>query len=294
MRHAWFRDKAAEVPGAMTMFRPTAWMGIRWVLAFVLVLEVTAAGAADDHLRAGRAAARQGMNQGKIEMLMQARAEFLAAAQAEPKNPLAHYYVAFADWRLVPMLGGKGAKRKQAEQLDLEGIERCDRTLGLDPEHAEALALKAGLQGMLIQFQPASAITLGPALKGNGERAKKLAPESPRVWLLSGINTFHMPAFFGGGADRALVEFEQAARFFETLSADSGAAPASAVQLPDWGHDDAWVWQGRAHLQLEHYDEARRCFTKALEVNPQNGWVRTQLLPELDRAASAAGGAGAP
>ena len=68
----------------------------------------------------------------------------------------------------------------------------------------------------------------------------------------------------------------------QELFAAEGTSRAPAI---DWGHDDAYAWAGRAAEKLKQYDEARRYFRKALEINPGNAWVKGVLMPELDQAA---------
>jgi tetratricopeptide (TPR) repeat protein len=102
------------------------------------------------------------------------------------------------------------------------------------------------------------------------------------VWLFGGINLLHRPAAYGGGADRALAEFEHAQALFAADTAN--AAPPRADAPPDWGRDEAWAWAGRAHMQLKDPAAAKRCYEKALELNPTNGWVRASLLPAAERA----------
>ena len=37
------------------------------------------------------------------------------------------------------------------------------------------------------------------------------------------------------------------------------------------------------HQEAGDIEGAREAFVKALEVNPNNGWVKNHLLPELER-----------
>ncbi len=211
-----------------------------------------------------------GMNHGQTAPMLKSRGLFKGLLAAEPGNAALHYWVALADWRLVPMLSAKD--REAARRYCDEGLAECDAALAADPRFAEALALKAGLQGISITFNGAAAISLGPALRANMTRAVELAPANPRVRLLDGINTLHMPEFFGGGADKALAKLEQASALFAAESlADSSTA--------GWGDDDALLWAGRCAMELKDYGAARGYFERALVRNPDNGWVRTALLP---------------
>ena len=227
--------------------------------------------AADPHtLVAAKQLLQSGMNHGDAALMLKARGQFMGLLAAEPEAAALHYWVAVTDWRVVPMIAGKN--RDSAKRYCGEGLAQCDAALKADPRMAEALAVKAGLQGLAINFNGAAAISLGPALGANMGRAIEMAPSNPRIRLLDGINTLHMPAFFGGGADKALEKFKQAQALFAAESvADSTA--------PDWGRDDAFLWAGRCAMTLKDYAAARDYFQHALDSNPDNGWVRTGLLP---------------
>ena len=222
---------------------------------------------------------QQGVYAQGPQTLVRARAEFQSLSAAEPKSASLHYWVALADWRLVPRLG---TDRAQAERTCKDGLERADRALSLDPKLAEAIALRASLQGLSLQFDPSSAMTLGQDMEQGMRRATSLAPKNPRVRLLDGINTLHKPEFVGGGADRALLKFREALDLFAAEStADSSAAR--------WGREDAAIWAGRSAFALKDYETARGYYAAALKINPANGWVRGSLIPELEKAAAEAG-----
>jgi tetratricopeptide (TPR) repeat protein len=191
--------------------------------------------------------------------------------------------VAVADWRLVPRL----PDAKQAERYCKDGLEHAGRALERDPEWAEALAIKAALQGLSLRFEPGSMMTVGAELEGNLQRALRLAPRNPRIRLIEGINTLHKPAFVGGGPEKAMPKLEQARELFASESrADSTA--------PGWGAEDACIWAGRCAAMLGDHDAARDYYRQALALNPANGWVRGTLLPDLEKSAAAdSAGAGA-
>ena len=206
--------------------------------------------------------------------LVKARAEFESISSAEPDLAVLHYWIAVADWRLVPRLSDTKA---QAQRYCKDGIAHADQALKLDPKLAEALAVKAGLQGMWTQFDPQNMMTIGLEIEQSMGRALALAPQSPRVAFLDALNALHKPTFVGGGADKALPKFKKTLELFASdTTRDSTAA--------DWGRDDAYLWTGRTAMQLGDYQAARGYYQKALEANPGNGWVRKVLLPEAEKA----------
>ena len=217
---------------------------------------------------------QHGMNGGNPDAVVAARGRFAALSAAEPNSALLHYWVAFASWRAMPLI--QRSDKAEAKRIGQDGIAHLDRTLEIDPQFAEALALKGSLQGMLIGAGGGSPMTLGPQSSANLDRAAGLAPKNPRIALLDGIGILHKPAVFGGGAKKALPRLTEALAFY------ASDAVSDSTQ-PDWGRDDVHVWIGRAHAAQKKWAEARDAFKQALEVNPDNGWVRHQLLPAAEK-----------
>ena len=215
----------------------------------------------------------------KAAPVLKARAAYVALSAAEPKVAAFHYWVAYADWRAVPLMAD--SERTRAERYAKDGLDHCDQALALAPENAEALALKGSLQGIAIRFDPKSMMTLGVQGMMNLRRAIALDPANPRVRLLNAISILNKPAEFGGGAAAADSVFHKAITLFE-----KAAAPADST-APDWGGDDALLWAGRCASQLGDWTRARDLFREALRVNSANVWVKYVLLPEAEKALAA-------
>lgn len=222
---------------------------------------------------AAKRAVQHGVDLGSPDTLLAARGRFAAMSAADPGSKLLHYWVAFASWRAMPLV--QRTDRDGAKRIGLDGVEHLDRALAIDPDFAEALALKGGLQGMLIGAGGGSPMTLGPQSDANLARAERLAPGNPRVALLDGVGILHKPAIFGGGAKKALARLAEAGARFETETVVDST-------LPDWGRDDVHVWTGRAYAGQKRWAEARDAYRRALQVNPDHGWARAVLLPEAE------------
>ena len=229
-------------------------------------------------IAAARASIQHGFNNGKVAEMLAGRAQLAALSAAEPRSLTLHLWVAYADWRTVSLLAR--TDKTQAEKLDQDGIDHCDQALAIDAKSADALALKGGLQGMMISFRPRDVMSLGPDSEANLQRAQALDPKNPRVWFLLGLGAYNKPVSFGGGPDKAVEKLARARELYATAGADSGAF--------DFGRDDAWIWSGRAAVALHDYAGAQAMYRKALEINPGSGWVRHSLLPEADSLAARA------
>jgi tetratricopeptide (TPR) repeat protein len=258
----------------------------RWLVSIPLALLVSATFAA--HVPAATdpaaiVAAKKALNTavttGKAPDVLSARATFASLSAVDPKSGLLHTWVATADWRVVPRL--MSTDKPQAEKYCKDGLAHADQALKLDSKNAEALAIKASLNGLSLTFNPGAMMTIGPEIDQELSRAQSLAPKNPRVQLLKAISTLNKPAFVGGGASPALKEFEKAQELF---AAETVTDPTA----PDWGRDDAFVWAGRAEMKLDQPAKAREQYQKALEVTPDHAWVKYSLLPEAEKALASA------
>jgi tetratricopeptide (TPR) repeat protein len=276
------RARFASRPSLSTVFVVLALLVAAAAAVALAARPARAAGPDAAAVAAAKGALQSGVDHGKAQEILAARAQFAALSAAAPEEPTLHYWVALASWRAVPLMKEDDAAKAQAKKICKDAIERCDKALAKAPRHADTIALKAGLQGLWLSFDPAAMMTLGMQMEQAMERARELEPANPRVVFLDGINTFHKPAFVGGGADKARVKFDQAiALFAKAAPGEAGAAGDPAALA--WGADDAFVWAGRAAMKEKDYAAARAYYQKALAANPNNGWVRHSLLPNAEK-----------
>jgi tetratricopeptide (TPR) repeat protein len=248
-------------------------------IPFAATTARTAHAADASAVTAAKAALQDAVNHGDAAKILAARASFVALADAEPKNAPLQYWVAVCDWRVTPILQSKDKKR--AAEFCKDGVARCDKALQADGKLAEAHALKAGLQGLGIGLELYNPMMVSLGMEGALRKAKELAPTSPRVALLEAMNTLHKPEFVGGGAEKATKLVDAAIALAEK------DAPAADPLAADWGKDDVYLWAGRAAVQLDDFARAKALYEKALVANPNNGWVRSALLPQVEKKLAA-------
>jgi tetratricopeptide (TPR) repeat protein len=86
-----------------------------------------------------------------------------------------------------------------------------DKAFKNHPDESEMLALQAFLYQSRIEVNPT---VRGMSYSSKAETSLKRATEkndkNPRAWSLLGYNLFYTPAFFGGGAEKALPLFIKA------------------------------------------------------------------------------------
>jgi tetratricopeptide (TPR) repeat protein len=233
--------------------------------------------ATDSLLRRAKSLLREATDNGSIDSLQQARALAERATNGSAHRALAHYYVGLADYRMLNQFSEDDEKRRERTLKD--AISHLQRATKIDAEMADAWALLTGCYGQMMGMHPMRSMSLGPKANEAMKKAKTLAPKNPRVWIISGTQDYFTPSMFGGDKEQALQKFKKAARLAEQESVDDPL-------MPDWGHAEAHAWIGIAHMNAERYDRARTAFETALDLNPNYGWVKSALLPELEKRQS--------
>ena len=218
-----------------------------------------------------------GVNHRKTGAIQQARAAFERLAQANTDHPeLAHYYSALAYRRMMDITDDDEASLRYADR----SIESLEKAIEIDDEFGEAHALLASQYGRKMAIKPMYGMVLGPKAEKAMERAKEVAPESPRVVFLQAQSDYFTPEQWGGDKERAVRNLRRAIALFQTKTEADPLRPA-------WGHDEAYAWLGITQMHKQNYAEAKDAFQQALEVNPESGWVKDVLLPKAAQALTA-------
>ena len=214
---------------------------------------------------------------GNLDRLRQTGALLERALTVFPDDPLLLHYLGYARYREATVMQGMQRKDKEYRPL-LEAADSLLERSASKLQLAESYAVRSSVIGQLIGSNPLRGMTLGPKSSSAMDRAVEVGPNNPRVWLLRGIGAMFTPAMFGGGIDKAEEYLTKALALFPN---DQPAPP-----MPAWGHAEAYIWMGQLHTRRDRIDEARQAYTRALELQPDNGWVRHVLLPGLDRGKS--------
>jgi len=55
------------------------------------------------------------------------------------------------------------------------------------------------------------------------------------------------------------------------------------LEMPDWGHSEAYGWLRLVELKLGNRGEAKSHWEKVLKIDPENSWVKFELMPMLEK-----------
>jgi tetratricopeptide (TPR) repeat protein len=214
---------------------------------------------------------------GDLTRLREAAALLERVLTAFPDDPLLLHYLGYARYREATVMQGRKADDKEYRPV-LEAADSLLERSASKLQLPETYAVRASVLGQLIGSNPIRGMTLGPRSSRALDRAVELGPTNPRVWLMRGIGAMFTPSMFGGGLDKAEEYIKKALSLFP----NDQPAPA----MPAWGHAEAHIWLGQVHQRRDRIDDARQAYIKALELQPDNGWVKHVLLPGLDRGKS--------
>jgi len=173
---------------------------------------------------------------------------------AENDDPLHHYYVGLANYRLSTVLATKDKTR--AREAAARCVSRLDVAVSGKSNFAEGLALQSACLralGNLAMWKPLA----GAKSNGQMERAVKLAPKDPRVLLLHALENGE-----GGKIDaQGLATLKKAAAAFE-------AERQGVDHTPGWGAAEAYAYLGRGYLDQGDVLAARDALERALLIAP--------------------------
>ena len=104
--------------------------------------------------------------------------------------------------------------------------------------------------------------------------AKKFG--NPRTLLIRGMMAYNTPPMFGGSVDKSIEYFTKAELIFQN-------SKSSDELKPDWGYLETLAWKGQALAEKGMVQDAKSAYENALAIEPNFGWVKFRLLPQLEK-----------
>ncbi|MBI4611513.1 MAG: tetratricopeptide repeat protein [Candidatus Rokubacteria bacterium] len=192
------------------------------------------------------------------EALGRARSLFDQLARSGVPSPSVPYYQA----RVALALVGIHAWRKETDralgEID-QAIASARTAIQQLPQHSDAHRILGEAYGRLISLKGGmTGVLYGRRSYNELALALKLDPDNPRAALAMGIWKLRTPKLFGGDPDEAVRHFQKAIQL-----------EAASVQ--------ARVWLGIALRERGQRAEAREVLERAVALQPQNVWARSEL-----------------
>ena len=213
----------------------------------------------------GKSQIQTALDEWDVNKMINARGYFERLLTLEQSEELVHYYIGYADFRIVGIYFATDDLESSKKYID-DSIDHLEAAVNLDDNFAEAHILLSSMYGNKIAVKPILGMSLGMKSGSHAGKATKLSPANPRVAFLAGTNAYYTPRMFGGGKSKALKKFDEAALLFPTFKIEHDVDP-------DWGEADIYVYLGLVNLELKNYEAADKNLDTCLELKPGHGWA---------------------
>ena len=204
--------------------------------------------------------------QGDIDQIEQAAGVLNISALENIATHVTGYEQALTYYRisLSANLTGKSDVAIKAIDQAIVSLEQLDIA---SANNVEVKALLAQVYGYKIALEPLKGMYYGQKASSKLSEAKLLAPNNPRVQLVTGISKLNTPTMFGGSSDAAYQAFDKAIAAFST----------DVNSEYHWGHAETYTWRGVTHMQKGEPNKAKEDWQQALTINPNYGWAKMLL-----------------
>ncbi len=194
--------------------------------------------------------------------------EMEAAYEAQP-SPELLYDLLLAQYGIIGYyLGNNKESMGEAILQRAEELRRIlERTQGFQ---AQAHAFESAFIAFRISLNPLQALVLGPRSSNAVNRAERLNPQYPRVWVEKGNIMFFAPAPFGNKRN-AISYYQQAVMLMHNQMHPSHR----------WLYLSTLVSLANSYEKTGNIEMAIQTVNTALRFEPRFRWAKEDLLPKL-------------
>jgi tetratricopeptide (TPR) repeat protein len=184
-------------------------------------------------------------------------AELRTAADKQPNDAKAQYQLALAN-SFAAEVAIETRDKAKGRELAEAGIKAAEKAVSLSGNTSEYHRILGTLCGQMVSSNGLAGLRYGKCAMASVNKAIELDPKSADAYLSHGVGNYYLPPALGGGMELAVKDFEKAIEL----------NPKSA---------DAYLWLGLALRKENRPADARKAFTKSLELNPNRLWAKQQL-----------------
>jgi len=208
-------------------------------------------------------------------MLLNAHSKYKEILEVGTSSLEALYGLTFSEYMLLDMSLQKG-NDSLFDQYYQPAMDKANKLISTKKYQSEGKSLLAAIYMMKIANSPMAAVTLSSKIYDLLDDAEKANPQNPVTFIIRGEMKYNTPKIFGGSYEDAVKNFNKAVSICEQY-------PDSELVDTKWGYLESLAWLGRAYKMIENYDAAKFVYQKALSIQPDFGWVKYVLLPEVQK-----------
>jgi tetratricopeptide (TPR) repeat protein len=228
-----------------------------------------------EQLKSGKELTNKALVLHDKDRLLKAHDMFKEILKTDSSNSSALYGLTFTGYKLLEFSLQKG-NESLFDIFYQPAIDNANRLISSDKYLSEGKSLLSGIYMMKIANSPMSAVTLSSEINGLLDEAEKADPKNPVSFIVRGEMKYNTPKLFGGSPEDAVKNFNKAVALCEEN-------PDTGIVDTRWASLESLAWLGRAFVKLENYDAAKFAYQKALNIQPDFGWVKYVLLPEVEK-----------
>lgn len=231
----------------------------------------------NEKIKEGKEMLHQAYINWDLNLFINANSLFERILNSEPENDLVKYYKCYSEYRLINYgLGGDKYKKLYDKYLN-PAIENGEKLRDIKDKKlkSESLVVLASIYMMKLSKATLDAPILSMKVNSLLDEAENLDSQNPRVYLLKGIMEYNTPGIFGGSFDDAIDNLQKTLTLFDKDKPND--------LYPDWGKVESLAWLALSYQAKKDFNKAENFFNKALEIEPEFGWVKYNLLPELQK-----------
>lgn len=232
------------------------------ILVILLFCGMSTMSYAQDALKDATAHLEQGWQNLDIPQLEKTVKTFEEMAKKNPKDPLAPYYAAKAHFAIADCLDIKSSEDfdqsgESGNHIDA-GLDMIKTSLSLKEKSVDPYILKFQLlRRKMFQVGFPGLMMYVSGLNSAYDKAKELAPDNINVQFLSALQVAEA-GYPPPPPEKPIAEFEK------ILKKDP--------KMADAYYEIGLIWD-----KAKKTDEAKKNYTKALELNPNHHWAKKKL-----------------
>jgi tetratricopeptide (TPR) repeat protein len=210
--------------------------------------------------------------------LTKVRGQFERILQLKKSEWLVDYYLADVDL-VLSYTAIQDKNNDDLKKYTESSMKLLDKCTDLKDDFAEAYILKMAVNGNRYMYEMDKMNDIIAKQSEAKDKAKRLEPDNPRFYLVDGYGVYYTPEAFGGGVDNSLPLFQKSYDLFQTYKVKDET-------YPDWGYDMASGMLAMCYIKQGKMDDAKKYLDKALEINPDSGFIKNEVQKEYDKANS--------
>lgn len=184
--------------------------------------------------------------------------QYSQAAERDSKSAEANYELALAYSYSAEVAMELRDKRK-AEALAEAGLDPAKKAVDENSGKAEYHRLWGQLCAQVIPANPIfGALKYGQCARDEIDKAIQLDSGLALAYVSRGVGSYYLPSSMGGGVDAALKDLDKAISLNPNLA-------------------EAYLWKGITLRKANKDADARKCFERALQLDPNRLWAKEQL-----------------